>query len=112
MDQRQRLERRGQLQVDPVGVLEGQDRDPECGEFLYLAVRDLVLVKALDRVVERRPGRDREADVVETHSRGIEPVIGVGDGTQTEEHSVGLEDDPAVELLGACLLYTSPSPRD
>lgn len=52
-----RLERGGQPQMDAVGVIEGQDGDPEVGQVAYLAMRDPALVKALCGFFQCRPGR-------------------------------------------------------
>jgi hypothetical protein len=42
----------GEFEVDVVGILQGQDGEPECGQYSHLAVRDAGLFQASGRLVQ------------------------------------------------------------
>ena len=59
-------QRRGQLEVYPVGIAEGEDRESGVSKVVHLAVGDAGVVEFLVRGDEVLARGDLEADVVQT----------------------------------------------
>src|SRR6266508_3248592 len=53
-----------------------------------------------DRIAMPNAGGYGEAEVVQPDAFGVEPVAGVGDRSQPEQHAACGEHDAAVELVG------------
>ena len=82
-----------EFQLDVVGVAEGQDADAEgFAQVFDFAVGNAVLVEDADGVVQGLPRTDIEAQMVETKSVFVEPVVGQslgGVGRRSHGHDGG-----------------------
>src|SRR5690348_2881279 len=85
------LERRGQLEVDAVGVVDRHDGDAEPGQFLDLTVDDAPVVQGLPYAFQHGARGDREAEVVQADPFRREPVARRGHRTQAEYQGAGTQ---------------------
>ena len=94
------LERCGQLQVNSIGITEGEDRDTETVEVRDVAVGDASLLQHRRGGFEGAPVGYSEAQVVKSSAFGVECVACGGNGSQAKQNSVCLVEDTAVQLEG------------